>query len=745
VMAADGALEGAISSHDESLLRAVRARGGSLLAEGLEVEPAMRAAVAAALGEVARALAVDAGSILGLRDRSGLLVLAGEAEAAPADERRATALMAAVSEVGGGPLMAAIRRDPAGHVSRLLRRCAWVPDLAAALRLRPALPAGWRLVTPAGEMVSDDGIVRLGGGESLLDQRAARDEQAGLLTTLEHELEQRRAKVEALAGEQVAAAEASIAARRSLDEARRSRRLAEEAERTAQRRSDQLLREVAWQQSLVERLEGEVTLAESSLASLEAAPGRTDAGASAGTAEAGREQLRSRRDELARRRAAEESRLRAADDETRRAEVALSVAESRTAELDEQAQALASREAEIGARLEEVGRELAAAAERELRQAARLDEILAVGSTDRGALIAAERAAIAARERLRGAEGRSRGAEVALMEARLQLDQVRESLLVELAGIGGDGLAALRAAAGQPALGQPGGETQSGPLGEQTEEQTDERAADTMADELEATLDVAAAGWTAAPPPPSPATTRVGLLRRRFHELGAGNPFATEEYEQVRLRLESLEGQRADLETAIAGTRELIADLSALINEQFRATFSALEGAFARRFEQLFGGGEAQLSLTAPEDLATTGIEITARPPGKKRQPLGMLSGGERALTAVCLLLAMLEVRPVPFCVLDEVDAALDEANISRFSTALRSLADQIQFVVITHNRGTIEAADALYGVTIGDDAVSRIVSLRLPSPADGNGHATEDQLAEHASEVATTEKATDP
>ena len=108
-----------------------------------------------------------------------------------------------------------------------------------------------------------------------------------------------------------------------------------------------------------------------------------------------------------------------------------------------------------------------------------------------------------------------------------------------------------------------------------------------------------------------------------------------------------------------------------------------------------------------------------ARPPGKKAQPLSMLSGGERALTAVALLFAMLEVHPVPFCVLDEVDAALDEANVGRFAEALRSLAENTQFIVITHNRGTIESADALYGVTVGDDAVSRVISLRLEEARD--------------------------
>lgn len=178
--------------------------------------------------------------------------------------------------------------------------------------------------------------------------------------------------------------------------------------------------------------------------------------------------------------------------------------------------------------------------------------------------------------------------------------------------------------------------------------------------------------------------------------------------------MEGLESQRSDLTVAISKTRDLIEQLNGMIASQFRTTFAALELAFQIRFRQLFDGGSARLSLTAPDDLAATGIEIVARPPGKKTQPLSMLSGGERALTAVALLFAMLEVHPVPFCVLDEVDAALDEANIGRFAEALRGLADQTQFIVITHNRGTIETADALYGVTIGDDAVSRVISLRL-------------------------------
>jgi chromosome segregation protein len=212
----------------------------------------------------------------------------------------------------------------------------------------------------------------------------------------------------------------------------------------------------------------------------------------------------------------------------------------------------------------------------------------------------------------------------------------------------------------------------------------------------------------------APGPGRLASLRRRYHELGAANPYAVEEYAALRRRLEELESQHGDLRAAIDQTRSLIAELDAMITEQFRSTFRALETRFDARFQQLFGGGFARLSLTDPTDLAATGIEIVARPPGKKPQALAMLSGGERALTAVALLFAMLEVRPVPFCVLDEVDAALDEANVGRFTTALRELSATTQFVVITHNRGTIEIADALYGVTAGDDSVSRVISLRL-------------------------------
>jgi DNA repair exonuclease SbcCD ATPase subunit len=342
----------------------------------------------------------------------------------------------------------------------------------------------------------------------------------------------------------------------------------------------------------------------------------------------------------------------------------------------------------------------------------------AADAADRSRLSEAERAASGARERLRSADDRLRAADHAELEGRLGLESLREGVLVELAGLGQFGLTGL----GVP--GTPVQEPNADPSdviesagadgGVLEGVDSDEAVADDTA-ALEAALAVHAERWAAETPPDAPPVPgRLAQLRRRYHELGAANPYALEEYAELKVRLETLESQGTDLRSAIAKTRELIAELDTMIADQFRTTFAALETAFERRFEQLFGGGYARLSLTDPHDLGSTGVEIVARPPGKKQQALAMLSGGERALTAVALLFAMLEVRPVPFCVLDEVDAALDEANIGRFADALRSLAHQTQFIVITHNRGTIEAADALYGVTVGDDSVSRVISLRL-------------------------------
>ncbi len=201
-------------------------------------------------------------------------------------------------------------------------------------------------------------------------------------------------------------------------------------------------------------------------------------------------------------------------------------------------------------------------------------------------------------------------------------------------------------------------------------------------------------------------------LRRRLIALEPVNPLAATELADIGQRHDFLTTQKDDLEKAIADLRSLADELATTIAEQFSTTLQAVDHEFGIFFQRLFNGGEARLRTSAdPED---GGIDIVARPPGKRIGSLTQLSGGERALTAVALLLAILRVRPAPFCVLDEVDAALDERNVGRFTEALRELTDRTQFIVITHNRGTIEAADTMYGVSMDEGGVSKVISMRL-------------------------------
>jgi len=200
------------------------------------------------------------------------------------------------------------------------------------------------------------------------------------------------------------------------------------------------------------------------------------------------------------------------------------------------------------------------------------------------------------------------------------------------------------------------------------------------------------------------------LLRR----MGAINPDALNEFTQVQDRYHFLTTQVEDLKQADADLRKVISELDELMKREFRKTFDAVAYEFRHMFTRLFGGGSAQLILTDENNPTETGIDIEARLPGRRTQGLSLLSGGERSLTAVALIFSLLKVSPTPFCVLDEVDAALDESNVGRFCELLVELSEQTQFLVITHNRNTVQTAGVIYGVTMGRDSVSQLVSLRL-------------------------------
>jgi chromosome segregation protein len=722
---------------ERGIARAARKIGGTRIDVDLGVVPALRPAVEAALGELARAYLVVQRGTGSLASERGHLVVRERVAAADKAPGGGTALELrrldeAVASVGGGRLVDAVRRDPTGAVRALLARVVWIPDLDAALAMQASLPIGWLAVVRDGQAVLDPFTVRVGRGESPLERRAEADR-------LGREVEALQAEADAAEAEARSATTAAADARRALEQARAAestaaadRRRAEDAERAAGRSLEAAAREAAWHASQAERLAADAERAAGALAVLEE-PGEarptTPADASAGD-QAAIAAWEARATELRGRRAAIAGDL-ATQERIRRE------AEGRIAGAERDLAGLGERERAAGDERDEVAGELAAATAREAAARAALDALLADDRAERARLADAERAAMSARERLRAADDRARGADVAAMEARLSLDALREQLLVELAGLGEVGLRHLADAAGidlvgaredavdDDAVADPA-DHEAAAEAEEVVEHADAEPGDEPSDEpggepgvetrlLETALDVLAPRWAeTAPDGEQPSPGRLALLRRRFHELGAANPFAVDEYRAVRERLETLDAQDKDLREAIARTRQLIGDLDELIATQFRTTFAQLEVAFDARFQQLFGGGFAKLVLTDPTDLSATGIEITARPPGKKPQALSMLSGGERALTAVALLFAMLEVRPAPFCVLDEVDAALDEANVGRFTDALRALTADTQFIVITHNRGTIEAADALYGVTVGDDSVSRVISLRL-------------------------------
>lgn len=210
------------------------------------------------------------------------------------------------------------------------------------------------------------------------------------------------------------------------------------------------------------------------------------------------------------------------------------------------------------------------------------------------------------------------------------------------------------------------------------------------------------------------ARTRVGELRDRLRELGPVDLNAIAEYQNARERHGFLQQQRADLDEAKAGLHRAIAELDHRIQHHFLESFQTIRAEFSQVYRELFEGGSADLVLVDETDLLETGIEIIAQPPGKKPQPLSLLSGGERAMTACALVFSLLRVRPTPFVVLDEVEAALDEANVERVGRYLKSWSRGMQFVCITHQRPTMEVADALYGVTMEQAGISKIVSVRI-------------------------------
>jgi chromosome segregation protein len=211
-------------------------------------------------------------------------------------------------------------------------------------------------------------------------------------------------------------------------------------------------------------------------------------------------------------------------------------------------------------------------------------------------------------------------------------------------------------------------------------------------------------------------------LRGQLQRMGGVNPDAPQEFEETEQRFEFLTQQVADLQETEEQLRAVIRELDDLTSRAFAETVEKVNAVFGETFTQLFGGGSARLVLTEPDDLTISGVDIVARLPNQREQGLALLSGGERSLTASALIFSLLKVSPTPFCVMDEVDAALDEANINRFRDILRELSLNTQFIIITHNRGTVQVANTIYGVSMQPDSASQVISIR-PEEYARNGH----------------------
>ena len=212
----------------------------------------------------------------------------------------------------------------------------------------------------------------------------------------------------------------------------------------------------------------------------------------------------------------------------------------------------------------------------------------------------------------------------------------------------------------------------------------------------------------------SAANRQIGELRKKISALGTPNLGAIDEFARIHERYSYLTAQRDDVLHAKKELENIVITITQEMTEIFVREFGKINQHFSRTFTEMFGGGKAALELEDPHEPLNCGIEIRVQPPGKQLKTITLLSGGEKAFVAIALYFAILKVRPTPFCMLDEIDAALDDRNVERFAGYLRNLCNKTQFIVITHRRGTMEASDALYGVTMQEEGISKILRLNL-------------------------------
>jgi len=664
------------------------ARGA--LSASLDVPAELETAVTAALGDTLDAILLDASEIDGAlqlleSDESGraaLLPLENHARQTlgrPNDDD----CLGVASELVNAP------DDLRGAVRLILGQTLIARDRAGARRLIGDLPTHARVVTLRGEVFRGDGLVIAGkpASSSTLSRPRQKRESTEALAALNALIESLNREVDSLSARIADAQRGQVQAEGAARESRLRVGEAQGNERQAELESEAARRQLEWQKSQHGQLKAEADEAASirmnliqSQSELESRSGKTleearalseqlgamDLAEAQGQAsywgtrvavvERALEDVRARKEERGKDAGRFDARRFELTTRLRETETSLGSLDGDKSSLHERESALHSLIEELRARIEPAEKELESAEQEE----ARLQE----GEAN------AQRA-LATAERLHG--------QVQLEQMRKQegLDNLRQRIMDDF------GLVMFEYAADV-----------SGPVPLPLEG---------MVEELPVVMEV------------SPELeSQLAQQRTQLRRLGPINPEAKQEFDKESERYSFMRAQVDDLRKAEEDLKSVIAELDQLTKQEFSKTFDAVDKQFRAMFTRLFGGGSARLSLTDPDNLVETGIEIEARLPGRREQGLALLSGGERSLTAVALVFALLKVSPTPVCVMDEVDAMLDEANVGRFRDLLQELSQETQFIIITHNRNTVQAADVIYGITMGRDSASQVISLRL-------------------------------
>jgi len=669
------------------------ARGA--LSSALDVPAELETAIAAALGDTLDAVLIDASEL-----ENALQLLesdeAGRAALLPVDKTSDLFTASEISDdiLGVASELATPPEELRSAVRLTLGQSLIVRDRATARRLQVDLPTHARVVTLRGEVFRGDGLVIAGktASSSTLSRGRQKREFDSALSGLVARLAESNDLVERLSNEYAEAQRELLQAESDARETRVRLGEAQETEQQAGLESEANARQLEWQKSQLSQLQGES------------------------------EESKSLQQKIGEAQVDVEAQNALAHDELK--VVAAKLAELEAGELQEQVSYWTTRaavaEQSLSAaqnKLKERGDDISRLDSRRVELANRLTEL------DGGLhSLDAEKAALRERESALNVQIEDQRIQIEPAEKELAVAEQEEARLQELENNAQRGFANAERLLGQVQL-------------EQTRKQ---EALDNLQQKITDDFGLVMFEYAAdvSGPVPLPIEGMVEQLpivtelapdleeqlthnRAQLRRMGAINPDAKAEYEQEKERYEFMKTQVEDLHKAQADLKQVVAELDELTKQEFVKTFDAVDKQFRETFVRLFGGGSARLALTDPENLVETGIEIEARLPGRREQGLALLSGGERSLTAIALVFALLKVSPTPVCVMDEVDAMLDEANVGRFRDLLTDLSKDTQFIVITHNRNTVQAADVIYGVTMGRDSASQVISLRLDQVTD--------------------------